>query len=421
MKTLIRAAAACILSIVFIEGMSCLALGVLALRRGHVSTYFAALLPHPAISRHVADLLPETFLLLKFEPRTLDGGRPEGSFDWHPLLGYYRPFLPDGTSRIRPTFQSDELVVYLLGGSAVAAGGISAHLQEQLQTVLKDHYTVRVINEGIAGYISTQEMVLLQTKILPFGNPHYVLAVDGYNDWLVTVYNLLNHSKEQAGVTEEIWPQADLSWFYYWFSEYQGRKRIGTVPGAFAQFVNVLARRILPHTYTGWLLNHIQNWVYIVLLPKFGVRTIDRYYTGRPDFLQTTPLPPERAALQAMNERMMAEACRARGARFFWVLQPGLPYRGDAMTSEERRKYTSEPPAYWQSLEHYYQDLRESARHSGDFWTSRFVDLSHPPPDQATAFFIDTVHLSDVGERHVAQSLAAVIMKDLAAHPMEHP
>lgn len=53
-------------------------------------------------------------------------------------------------------------------------------------------------------------MVLLQTKILPFGNPHHVIAVDGYNDWLVTVYNMLCHSQEKAGVTEEMWPWAEL-------------------------------------------------------------------------------------------------------------------------------------------------------------------------------------------------------------------
>ena len=419
MRTLTRVLVACVLVVVVLEGLSFLTLGMLARRGGYASTYFGALLPHPAISRRAAEVALEVFKLVKQERRVRYQGDLHGAFEWHPLLSYYRPIFPDGTLRARPTFSPNELVVYLLGGSVVEAGGIARHLEADLQAQLKDRYEVRVINEGVGGYISTQEMVLLETKILPFGNPHYVIAVDGYNDWLATVYNLLSHAKERAGVTDDLWPQAELSWFYYWFDEWSGRKAINTIPGVFAQLVGVSARQVLPRTYTGWLVNHLRNWAQIMLLPKFGIR--DPGVTGAwgAEFDRTPQLPRARAELQVLNARMMAEASRARGARFFWALQPSLSYRagpsyrGEAITYQERLPYLLRPSVYWQSLEHYYQDIREVVQEDPEFWSHRFLDLSTPPTDAAGPFFNDTVHLTDVGEDYTAKSLATLILMDL--------
>ena len=87
------------------------------------------------------------------------GGKVQGAFEWHPMLGHYRPVHLDGTLRRRPTFKPNELAVYVIGGSTVEAtgsNGIWASLQEYLQAKLQDRYEVRVINEGVAGYMSTQ-------------------------------------------------------------------------------------------------------------------------------------------------------------------------------------------------------------------------------------------------------------------------
>ncbi|HBQ37448.1 MAG TPA: hypothetical protein DD714_00290 [Candidatus Omnitrophica bacterium] len=425
MKRLWHLLAVWCLLILVMEGGSCLLLGAIALRGGHVSTYFTSLLPHPALSRRLREIPPEVFALLSDRGHVGYGGKDvgyggknAGIFEWYPLVGHYRSILPDGTPRQQPAFGSNELVVYLLGGSAVEGGGSSkdlhAYLQAYLQTRLGDRYDVRVINEGVAGYMSTQEMVLLQTKIIPFGNPHYVVAVDGYNDWLATTYNLLNDLKGKTGVTETVWPRAELSWFYYWFEQWQARKALETLPGASAQFLRVLSQQVFARTYTGWLANHLRNWLTVVWLPRHGVRdptmsALLAAYEHMPD------VPRERAELHAINARMMAEACRVRDCRFLWVLQPILPCRGEARTAEERHFFNARPPAYWQSLERYYQDLRAVVRAEDGFWGPRFLDLSCPAPDVTGSFFTDTVHWTEAGANRIAEYAAALILADLEA------
>lgn len=83
------------------------------------------------------------------------------------------------------------------------------------------------------------------------------------------------------------------------------------------------------------------------------------------------------------------------------------------MAPEERRSYASRPPVYWQSLERYYQDIREMVKEDTEFWSHRFLDLSALPPDVAGPFFGDTVHLTDVGEDQTAKHLATLILTDL--------
>lgn len=411
MRKLIGALCGCVLAVVMLEAVSFLVLGAIALRGGHASTYFKALLPHPVVSprlKEVAD--SEEYYLMQREWDLGFGAQTYRKwFGWHPLLGHYGYFHQDGTPRRRPTFKPHELVVYLLGGSVVEAGGIATNLQRDLEAKLKDRYEVRVINEGVGGFMSTQELVLLTSKIVPFGNPHYVIAIDGYNDWLSTMINLLHDLKGKSGVTDVMWPKPELSWFHNWFDQWRDRAEIETVAGAFRKLAGVVSKRILVRTYTGWLLSHLRNWTYYALL-KHDTRA----YASWTEYEQTPLLPRERAKLQVINEKMMAEVSRVRGAQFFWVLQPALPCRGNAMTMEERQYYASRPAAFWQSLERYNQDVRGIVKEDTGYQASRFfLDLSCLPPYK-DPLFIDVVHLSDAGQARVAESLAAVILTDLA-------
>lgn len=411
----VRALAACVLFVVVVEGLSFAALAAIAHRKGHLSAYFSALLPHPALSRRAAQLAPELYFLGTHTGLVgYGGGRAPGGFDWYPLVGHYRTVHPDDgrTLRDRPTFRSNELGVYLLGGSVAEQVNLQTQLKERLQAALQDRYEVHVFNEGVGGYMSTQELVLLVTKIIPFGNPHYVIAFDGYNDWISTVYNLLSDLKGRTGVTEDIWPHAELSWFHYWFTEWQARKAIETVPGAFLQFAGVTAKRVLVRTYTGWLANHVLAWA----RSKRNLRHPHDFAHVR-DFDRTPLLPPERAQLNVINAEMMAEACRAGGCRFFWVLQPSLMCRGAAMTPDEDYQLRTRPVVFWQSLARYYQDIRDLVKETPEFWESRFLDLSCPPPDVAGSFFTDHIHLTDAGANRSAEYLAALILADLDSRP----
>ncbi|OGX49103.1 MAG: hypothetical protein A3G88_06340 [Omnitrophica WOR_2 bacterium RIFCSPLOWO2_12_FULL_63_16] len=98
-----------------------------------------------------------------------------------------------------------------------------------------------------------------------------------------------------------------------------------------------------------------------------------------------------------------------------WCLLPILPCRGEARTAEETRFFNARPPAYWQSLERYYQDLRAVVRAEDGFWGPRFLDLSCPAPDVTGSFFTDTVHWTEAGANRIAEYAAALILADLEA------
>jgi len=133
---------------------------------GEASRFFGSLLPHPLVSRPPLD----------WRWRWI--AQHEGITEWHPLLGHYQKNLRHGEPRPLPTFAADELTVYFLGGSTVRGFGasrreatIAGRTEHYLRTQIGQRFKIMVINEGIEAYMSTAEMILFVTKILPFGNP----------------------------------------------------------------------------------------------------------------------------------------------------------------------------------------------------------------------------------------------------------
>lgn len=409
----------CLVIIGVLEGASFLLLGAIALRGGHASSYFRTLLPHPALSRRTQDIALQSFHLLSHEGHasTLFRYGAAGVNRWHPQFGYYRPYL-FGRPRDVSSFEPQALNVYILGGSTVEGGATerlttAARIQDYLQARLQDRYQVRVINEGVSGGLSVTQLGLLTAKILPFGNPHYVVAFDGYNDWLTTAVNLINDFKTKTAMTEELWPRTELSWHFYWFEQRAAMEAINTIPGAFKQLVGVTSKQVLSRSYTGWFVSHLRNWVRYKLMPRYLGTAPPKEYFSQAGFERIPILPRERAAFQVVNERIMAEACRARGCRFFWVLQPILPCRGEAMTAQERENHASRPSVFWRSLERYNQDLREIVQEGAAFWAPSFLDLSCPAADVPEGFISDTAHLTAAGQARSAEYIAALILEDM--------
>ncbi|MDP8245260.1 MAG: SGNH/GDSL hydrolase family protein [Candidatus Hinthialibacter antarcticus] len=87
----------------------------------------------------------------------------------------------------------DERRIFMLGGSVVFYGHtnettIAGYLEEKLNS--QNNQATHVVNAGVTGYISEQELVLLTTKILDF-SPDAVIVFDGFNDFLMpTSYGL---------------------------------------------------------------------------------------------------------------------------------------------------------------------------------------------------------------------------------------
>ncbi len=80
--------------------------------------------------------------------------------------------------------------IFMLGGSVVFNGGsndttiagfLETRLDKNAQTLNRD---VQVVNAGMTGYVSTQELILLMTQVVDF-NPDIAIVIDGFNDCLV--------------------------------------------------------------------------------------------------------------------------------------------------------------------------------------------------------------------------------------------
>lgn len=114
--------------------------------------------------------------------------------------GALDPAKPDGVRRI-----------FMLGGSVVfyghtnettIAGYIEANLNAQ------GAQSAQVVNAGVTGYISDQELVLLTTKVLDF-SPDAVIVFDGFNDFLMpTSYGLQLGQPFKFDTLELAWYQS---------------------------------------------------------------------------------------------------------------------------------------------------------------------------------------------------------------------
>ena len=86
---------------------------------------------------------------------------------------------------------ADEFRVFIFGGSSVAGSYVAsaqttlaAMLEQRLSRLLEEagiHLKVRVVNAGIGGYMSAQELALLQWYVLQY-KPDFVIFLDGSND-----------------------------------------------------------------------------------------------------------------------------------------------------------------------------------------------------------------------------------------------
>lgn len=144
--------------------------------------------PGETLGRHV---------LLGSPPRLpADDAHVSPLISFHPLYGW---FVRDTNQSVdRYGFQlnhpADEtaleeeadLRIFVLGGSTVAGAGtypsasISAYLERMLQR--RWNLEANVVNAGVGGWASTNQLAFLMHNLVPFFNPDALIVVDGFND-----------------------------------------------------------------------------------------------------------------------------------------------------------------------------------------------------------------------------------------------
>jgi hypothetical protein len=253
---------------------------------------------------------------------------------------------------------SDDPLLFLVGGSAVFGYGLSSDdqtISARLTTHLGGYGSV---NAGASGYVSGQELALMVCHLDRWRPAAYV-ALDGWNDLLEAVY----------------YPKNDPS---------SASLPVLAVNGQYFS----LEQRLHEHarsTYDG----ELPAW-------PFPSLTVQRSLETRFQ---------EALELYVANVERMATWARSRGAVFLVVLQPD---KGAKHSLTESERATSTTPA----------DLSASYRRFVEAATERFAALGIPHAslldhpaivDSSDTLFMDPCHLTPNGCDLVARLLAEQI------------
>ncbi len=265
--------------------------------------------------------------------------------------------------------------VIVLGGSVAWGTGASSNktvwtavAQELLQ---RDDLAVEVLNAGCAGYISFQELMYLQFRLLEF-SPDMIVVLDGYNDiFMSSLYDVNRYTPHTN-------PYYDME------------KRFHALPLIF-QIGGLIKERSAFFK----LMKRIQEKIlYERGKPMFPVshlntRGIDAYFS---------------------NVKSMADILRGRGIVTVFMLQPYIMESKKGLSADEERmaaKARQEAPVIkgaYQVVRQRYQDLA-NREHIAYYDLNGIFDRY----DAATTVWFDHVHLNDNGHRVLGELLKDII------------
>ena len=102
-------------------------------------------------------------------------------------------FIPNEKGLSSAVDRDAEVSIWMVGGSTVAGSGASANnrtISAQLEALLrkKSGPTVSVVNAGVGGWFSQNELAFITQELLPLHRPDAVIVMNGYNDtWRAVV------------------------------------------------------------------------------------------------------------------------------------------------------------------------------------------------------------------------------------------
>lgn len=271
---------------------------------------------------------------------------------------------PDGTYRI-----------IVIGGSGAWGTGASSNNTVWTSVVedllRKERCNVEVLNAGCAGYISFQELMYLQFKLLEF-SPDMIIVFDGYNDvYMSSLYGT-------AGYTANVSPYYDVE------KQFNTEPLIFQIGGLIKQRSNLfrLARRIR---------EKIMYESGRPMFPFVGVneRGIEAYFS---------------------NVKSMADIFRGRGIQGIFLLQPYIAASKKDLSPDEvqmlnkaRRESEVVMDAY-ETLRSRYRDFAARERIVYHDLTDIFDSI-----DGSETVWYDHVHLNDLGHRTLANRVKDII------------
>lgn len=287
-------------------------------------------------------------------------------------------------------FRSQELIepkppevfrVFILGGSTVEGGlndqwTLDNYLSQELQ---KSYQGVEVINAGIVGYSSQEELALLQTRILAL-QPDLVVIFDGRND---LYYSMLDTGSPYNSCKNVLDRLINYPTFYS-LSTNLARfltKKSAAITRAFRFCFRQKPQAVYPHKV------------------RFKDPAIATYLD---------------------NLRLMKAALEINGIKGIIAFQPTLGYGKDNATAyeksvarylreEERSDWLSQIPLVWPQVARQVAAIAEAG-------PVRSYDLTRVFENTRETAYIDSVHYTPLGYQIIASRLAEIIRADFGGY-----
>jgi len=282
----------------------------------------------------------------------------------------------------------EQYLIFLVGGSAAEGRGSSSNAATMaacLERVLNQRAggeRFRVVNAGMSGFVTYQELSLLQGEIIPKFKPRLVVALDGHNDGWCAVS------------------------FAEWRPNWQPY---------FDQLTRDVNRNMEPGF--GILIDLTKRHSIIAAtFEKLRKRFVPKKVGS---FSQKTKPPEARLEAAArgyvVNQQIIRELLNLHGARYQAFLQPFLAsYLKREMQPEEVKflqAWGAEYPEgdiYYQGMEIFYNKLSKEAGSLGFF--NDFSKLFMETPETT---YVDHCHFNDAGNKMIAEAMAQKLWPEL--------
>jgi lysophospholipase L1-like esterase len=315
-----------------------------------------------------------------------------------------------------------EYRIFIIGGSSAAGHGvengsetIAAHLERLIAaSTLFPGRHVRVVNAGIGGHFSGQEVVTLAYRVMSF-HPDMFLIYDGYNDFLQFMWLHF----DPAAITYRNLLERNLS--YYDYELMYGFNKVQTVSGSFSQFFDILNNQYPVLYYTLHLAKIVSFWMQTSGGKQPAAVTGSQ--PGEQQIKNWISSPEQNSALTYLaNVDTMAAIARGQGIPAVLCLQPTLPFTPgghpikDTLVGPERAGVEApwnHAREYNQYFDYALAQFRERiAANSGSV---HYCDMTGMFQKVADQIFIDAVHLTSKGNELVAKRFLAEI--EQVVHP----
>jgi len=327
-----------------------------------------------------------------------------------PNLGWYPSTYMFGKPRRElPPKKASEGRVFLLGGSTAWGTGATREdetIAKRLEVYLNSDEaktflggTVHVYNEGVPGYYSKQELILLITKIIPFQQPDLVVVLDGLNDFVVYTGSKPNIDR----LYSEVWHFNEVKMTL-------NIERVTTPVGAITNAFIWSTVGIIHNTFFGNFFDQV-----IRVASRSGRGLVSRIHLmgGLAPFAAGRTVSQQAKNYYLENIAMMRSICEGEKVKFFWFPQPVLVFKQDRAVEEEAM-YRIHPDELWHSLKEFYQTtIRRDA--VVRFGKARFFqDISDSLTlFQGTAYVSDAFHYSPTAQDVIAKQMAEAILNNL--------